>query len=224
MAIFSPPVREAISLNSRYLLYKRALDIIVSVLLIPLLLPFCLMVAVLILLDSEGPILFKQKRVGWNGAEFNMYKFRSMYVNTDENVHRQAIKRYMNGEAINNGASGNTHKLVGDQRITSFGRFIRKTSIDELPQFINVLRGEMSLVGPRPPTVYEVENYSPRTLLRLCGKPGLTGPWQVYARSRVPFAEMVELDIAYLQQQSFRQDIKLIVLTVPVMITGRGGG
>ena len=223
MALYSPPVLEAIRIDPNYLRFKRILDLALTLLLLPLLLLFCLVVAVLIRFDSAGPVLFKQKRVGWNGSEFYLYKFRSMYHNVDEEVHRQAMKLYMNGEALNNGASGNTHKLEGDTRVTRIGRFMRKTSIDELPQFLNVLRGEMSLVGPRPPIPYEVENYSMRDRLRLCGKPGLTGIWQVYARSRVPFAEMVELDIAYLRQQSIWQDLKLIVLTVPVMILGRGG-
>ena len=223
MAIYSPPVLEAIRIDPRYLLYKRILDIALTLLLLPLLLPFCLVVAVLIRLDSEGPVLFKQKRVGWNGVEFDVYKFRSMHVNSDDAAHRQAVKHYMNGEALNNGASGNSHKLVDDPRVTRVGRFIRKLSIDELPQFINVLQGEMSLVGPRPPIPYEVEDYSMRQRLRLCGKPGLTGFWQIYGRSRVPFAEMIEMDIAYLQRQSIWLDLKLIVRTIPVMILGRGG-
>ena len=223
MAIYAPPLAEAIQIDSRYLLYKRILDIVLTLLLLPLLLPVSLVIAVLIRLDSEGPVLFKQKRVGCNGVEFYVYKFRSMYVNADEATHRQAVKLYMNGLTLGNGASGNTHKLVDDPRVTRAGRVIRKFSIDELPQFINVLRGEMSLVGPRPPLPYEVEEYSTHDRLRLCGKPGLTGLWQVYGRSRVPFAEMVELDINYLQSQSIWQDLKLIVLTVPVMVSGRGG-
>lgn len=223
MATYTPPVQDAIRIDPRYLLYKRILDVALTLLLLPLLSLFCLAVAVLIRLDTEGPVLFKQKRVGWNGVEFYVYKFRSMYHNVDEAIHRQAMKLYMNGEALNNGASGNSHKLVDDPRVTRVGRFIRKTSIDELPQFINVLRGEMSLVGPRPPIPYEVEDYSMRQRLRLCGKPGLTGFWQVYGRSRVPFAEMVEMDIAYLQRQSIWLDLKLIVRTVPVMLSGRGG-
>jgi len=153
-----------------------------------------------------------------------MLKFRSMYVHNDEALHREAVMHYMKGSALNgHSAPGTRYKLVDDPRITRVGRFIRKTSIDELPQFINVLRGEMSLVGPRPPLPYEVEHYSARDRLRLCGRPGLTGTWQVYGRSRVSFLEMVEMDIAYLQEQSILQDLKLIALTVPVMILGRGG-
>lgn len=224
MATYTSPVLEAIRIDPKYLLYKRILDIVITVLLLPLLLLVSLVIAVLIRLDSVGPVLFKQRRVGLNGVEFYVYKFRSMYVNSDEAAHRQAVKLYMNGQTLSNGTSGNTHKLVDDPRVTRVGRFIRKTSIDELPQFINVLRGEMSLVGPRPPIPYEVEDYTARDRLRLYGKPGLTGLWQVYGRSRVPFAEMVQLDIEYLQMQSIWQDLKLIVLTVPVMVSGRGGG
>jgi lipopolysaccharide/colanic/teichoic acid biosynthesis glycosyltransferase len=130
----------------------------------------------------------------------------------------------MNGERLNDGEDTcNPYKLENDPRITRVGRFIRKTSIDELPQFWNVLRGEMTLVGPRPPLPYEVEYYSPHDWLRLGGKPGLTGTWQVYGRSQVPFQTMVDMDIEYLQEQSFWKDLKLIVLTVPVMLKGRGG-
>ena len=115
------------------------------------------------------------------------------------------------------------YKLIDDPRVTRVGRFIRRTSIDELPQFINVLRGEMTLVGPRPPLKYEVEEYGPREWLRLSGKPGLTGIWQVYGRSRVSFEKMVEMDIEYLGQQSLLEDLKLIALTLPVMLKSRGG-
>ena len=223
MATLSPPILNVIRFDPGYLRSKRILDILITlVFLIPLCLVL-LIVAVMIRVDSNGPIFFRQKRVGLNGREFYMLKFRSMYVNSDDSVHREAIKQYMNGEVIN-GNGNNLYKLVDDHRITRVGRFIRKLSIDELPQFINVLRGEMTLVGPRPPVPYEVEHYSIRDQLRLYGKPGLTGTWQVYGRSRVTFQEMVEMDIAYLHQQSIWQDLKLIALTVPVMLQGRGGG
>ncbi len=224
MAVLSPAVQNAISIDPGYLRARRILDILFTLL---ILLPFCIVlviVAVLIRLDSKGPIFFRQKRVGFNGKEFEMLKFRSMHVNCDNSVHREAVKQYINGAALNGHSNANNqYKLVDDPRVTRMGRFIRRTSIDELPQFINVLRGEMTLVGPRPPLPYEVEAYSLRDQLRLCGKPGLTGTWQVYGRSRVTFQEMVEMDIAYLQQQSIWQDLKLIVLTIPVMLQGRGG-
>ena len=225
MAIQSAPLQEAISINPGYLRAKRLLDIFFTLL---ILLPLCIViviVAVLIRLDSAGPIFFKQKRIGLNGREFMMLKFRSMYVNSDDRAHREAITKYMNGQQMNDdiAAIKFQYKLSDDPRVTRLGRLLRKTSIDELPQFFNVLRGEMTLVGPRPPLAYEVELYTPRDRLRLSGKPGLTGNWQVYGRSRVTFQDMVEMDIDYLQHQSFWEDLKLIALTVPVMIWGKGG-
>jgi lipopolysaccharide/colanic/teichoic acid biosynthesis glycosyltransferase len=225
MATLSPLTRDSISLNLGYVRSKRILDILFTLV---ILLPCCLVmliVAVMIRIDSRGPIFFRQRRVGQDGKEFDMFKFRSMYVDCDDSAHREAMKQYMNGVTINGDIkTNNVYKLVNDPRVTRVGRFIRKTSIDELPQFINVLRGEMALVGPRPPIPYEVENYSLRDQLRLYGKPGLTGTWQVYGRSRVTFHEMVEMDISYLRQQSIWLDLKLIALTVPVMFKGRGGG
>jgi len=156
-----------------------------------------------------------------NGEEFELLKFRSMYPNSDDSLHRLAIEKYLANQTLNNGQAA--YKQVDDPRVTRVGKFIRKTSLDEIPQFLNVLRGDMSLVGPRPPLRYEVDQYSLHDTLRLCGKPGLTGIWQVYARSQVPFAEMVAMDIDYLQRQSLWLDLKLIVLTVPVMVFGRGG-
>ena len=225
MIVESAPIR-AINIDAGYLRAKRLLDIVFTLL---ILLPLCIVfviVAVAIRLDSDGPIMYRQKRVGLRGAEFNLYKFRSMYVKSDDSIHREAIVKYMNGQEMNVGTAAAIKfqfKLSDDPRVTRVGRFIRKTSIDELPQFFNVLRGEMTLVGPRPPLPYEVELYTPRDRLRLSGKPGLTGIWQIYGRSRVTFKDMVEMDIDYLQHQSLWEDLKLIALTVPVMIRGRGG-
>jgi len=224
MATLSPPIEEVVTFNLGYLRIKRVLDILFTILLFPFLCVVIAIVAVLIRIDSKGPIFFRQTRVGQDGVEFELLKFRSMHINNDDSTHREAVKQYMNGHELNGySANGTLYKLVDDPRVTRVGRLIRKTSIDELPQFLNVLRGEMTMVGPRPPLPYEVEVYSPRDRLRLRGKPGLTGTWQVYGRSRVPFLQMVDMDISYLQQQSILLDIKLIVLTVPVMIMGRGG-
>jgi len=221
MAVQTAPM-QTISMHIGYLRAKRAFDIFFTLLLaFPLLLVGAL-VALLITLDSRGPIFFRQKRVGLNGKEFAMLKFRSMYVHQDSTTHYEAIKQYMNGEKLN-GDGKSPYKLAQDSRITRIGRFIRKTSLDEIPQFWNVLIGDMTLVGPRPPVPYEVGLYSNVAMLRLCGKPGLTGPWQVHGRSRVSFDEMVEMDITYLQQQSFWADVHFIFLTVPVMVFGRGG-
>jgi lipopolysaccharide/colanic/teichoic acid biosynthesis glycosyltransferase len=224
MAVLSPPTQTIIYTNPSYLRAKRVLDIAFSLL---ILIPLSIVIAVfaiLIRVDSKGPIFFRQKRVGKNGVQFDMFKLRSMYVDSDDSFHRESIKQYMNGAALNDKVNAdNLYKLVDDPRVTRIGRFIRKFSIDELPQFINVFRGEMTLVGPRPPLPYEVEEYDSHHWIRLSGKPGLTGTWQVYGRSRVPFQEMVEMDIEYLGEQSLLLDLKLIALTLPVMLKGRGG-
>lgn len=210
-----PTSVQPIHFDPRYLRAKRVLDIGFTLLVAPLLLLVGIVVALCIKLDSRGPVFFRQTRIGRNGVPFQMLKFRSMYVNGDENVHRKRVEEMMrNGQTL--------HKEKNDPRITKIGRFIRKTSLDELPQFWNVLVGEMSLVGPRPPVAYEVTLYGERDWLRLSGAPGLTGTWQVYGRSAVTFAEMVDMDIAYLEEQSILKDLKLIFLTVPVMIFGRG--
>lgn len=221
MAIESAPI-QVIRIQAGYSRIKRILDVSFVLLLSPFLLFVCSIIAVLIRLDSKGPVLFRQKRYGQNGELFEMLKFRSMYVDSQDLLHRKAVERYMNGEAISENAE-NPYKINDDPRVTRIGKFLRKTSLDELPQFWNVLRGDMSLVGPRPPMTYEVELYSVRDWLRLSGKPGLTGPWQVYGRSKVTFREMVEMDISYLQHQSLWNDCKYIFLTVPVMILARGG-
>jgi lipopolysaccharide/colanic/teichoic acid biosynthesis glycosyltransferase len=220
MVAVTASARPDIAFSARYVRAKRVFDLVGAVL---LLIPLSLVMAVIavaIRLDSPGPIFYRQKRIGQDGVEFEMLKFRSMFVNNDDTIHRQAIERYMQGEEIGDASTGNRFKLTADPRITRVGRLIRKTSIDELPQFLNVLRGEMSLVGPRPPLAYEVALYKPSDWLRLAGKPGVTGPWQVYGRSRVTFEEMVAMDVAYLQRQSLLEDVKLIVLTVPAALKG----
>lgn len=223
MVVQSAPI-QTIKINASYLRLKRVLDIVFTLLISPLILLVGMIVAVCIKIDSRGPVFFRQKRVGQDGVEFEMFKFRSMYVDSDDLAHREKIMQYMNGHKLNEDeTSAMAYKDLNDPRITRVGRLIRKTSLDELPQFWNVLRGQMTLVGPRPPLPYEVEVYTSHEWLRLSGKPGLTGTWQVYGRSRVTFQNMVDMDIEYLQDQSFWKDVKLIILTVPVMILGRGG-
>lgn len=220
MAIQSTTVsaiaRETIRIQTSYLRAKRIVDCILASIIILLFSPLFLLVTVAILIESKGrgSIIYRQKRLGLHGVEFNMLKFRSMYENADHSAHQEHIKKYMNGEIKG--------KIKNDPRITKVGRFIRKTSIDELPQFINVLRGEMALVGPRPPLPYEVEAYTDVEWLRLSGLPGVTGRWQVHGRNRVTFQEMINMDIEYLQHQSLLEDLKLIVLTVPVMLKAQG--
>jgi lipopolysaccharide/colanic/teichoic acid biosynthesis glycosyltransferase len=213
-----------IPINPGYYRAKRLLDLAIAT---PLLLPLGIIMAILavcIRLDSQGPVCFRQRRVGRYGVEFDLLKFRSMYVDADDTLHRAAYRRLVEGEKLVEGdGEEHAYKLTNDPRITRVGRFIRKTSLDELPQLWNVVRGEMSLVGPRPPLAYEVEMYRERDLLRLSGKPGITGPWQVSGRSRVPFRQMVEMDIAYLRRQSLWEDIRLMLITLPVLCTSRGG-
>ena len=216
MAVQSAPLQQTIRIDTQYLQAKRLLDFGLTLVILLFCLPVFLVVSALILIESKGhgSIFYRQRRVGQDGVEFDMLKFRSMYENADQRTHQEHILKYMNGET--------TGKIKNDPRITRVGRFIRKTSIDELPQFFNVLRGEMTLVGPRPPLPYEVTEYSEHDQLRLCGKPGVTGLWQVYGRNRVTFGQMVEMDIDYLQHQSILEDLKLIALTLPVMAKGSG--
>lgn len=216
--------RDYIRISRHYQIAKRLLDVVFSLLVIIPLILISVVVAVAIRLDSPGPAIYRQRRVGANGKEFYCLKFRSMYANADEGVHRASYMRYMAGQTLSERPDSDMpYRMKLDPRVTRVGKLIRKTSIDELPQFFNVLMGQMTLVGPRPPIPYEVAQYGTHDWLRLSGKPGLTGPYQVFARAKVGFAELVEMDIAYLRQQSIWEDIKLIFLTIPVMLLARGG-
>ncbi len=192
---------------------KRVFDIISSAVALWTLLPLMFVIAILVKLTSRGPILFKQKRVGLNGRPFHMLKFRSMLANAEE------IKASL---AAQNEQSGPVFKMKHDPRVTPLGRFIRKFSIDELPQLINVLRGDMSVVGPRPPVPTEVAQYAAWQLRRLSVRPGLTCLWQVSGRSQISFEEWMYLDMQYIDHWSLASDLRLILRTLPVVITGRG--
>jgi len=217
-------VRDDISIEERYLRLKRATDVVLTVIALIPISVVMLVTAIIIRLDSPGPAIYRQSRYGVNGTKFTFYKFRSMYQNVASDVHEKATATFMDGTGeLNRDDKNMPYKLGDDSRVTRVGRFIRKTSIDELPQLWNILKGDMSIVGPRPPVEYEVRRYSARHFLRLAGKPGLTGTWQVFGRGRVTFEEMIDQDIRYLETQSLLYDLKLMVLTVPVMITGRGG-
>jgi lipopolysaccharide/colanic/teichoic acid biosynthesis glycosyltransferase len=201
---------------------KRPLDVIFSLFLILLFAPLMLLVAVAVAATSPGPVLFKQTRIGKGGKPFTFYKFRSMAVNSDDRIHREYVARLIEGETdkVNEGDSSRPlYKIKSDPRITSVGRIIRKTSIDELPQLFNVLKGDMSLVGPRPPVPYEVERYQNWHLLRVLGiKPGITGLWQVEGRSKTTFDEMVRLDVRYMRYCSLRLDLKILFKTIAVVL------
>ena len=194
--------------NLLYKVSKRALDVFASLLGLILLSPILFIVVVMIKLDSKGPVIFKQKRVGLNGKEFYMYKFRSMVVNAEELKEKLAAQNEM---------SGPMYKMKEDPRVTRVGKFIRKTSLDELPQLINVIKGDMSLVGPRPSLPNEVKQFEPWMLKRLDVKPGLTCFWQVSGRNDIDFEDWVKLDIKYVNEKNFFLDIKLILKTVLVL-------
>ncbi|HJZ75893.1 MAG TPA: sugar transferase [Vicinamibacterales bacterium] len=201
---------------------KRALDIAGSGVLLLLTAPVFAVVATLVKLTSPGPVLFRQERVGWTGQPFTMLKFRTMHVGADSSIHQQYVAQFITkNEAAGTGEAA--FKIVNDPRVTAVGRVLRKTSLDELPQFWNVLRGEMSLVGPRPPLRYEVDRYRRWHHLRVLeAKPGITGLWQVVGRSRTNFDDMVRLDVRYARARTLWTDIKILLATPRAVISGRG--
>ena len=201
---------------------KRAIDIVGSIALLIVLSPLMFITAIAVKLSSPGPVIFRQMRVGREGRLFPFYKFRSMRCDNDDAIHREYVKDLIQGrhDEINEGdADKPVYKLKTDARITAVGRIIRRTSIDELPQLFNVLKGEMSLVGPRPPIPYEIEDYQSWHLRRLQEvRPGITGLWQVEGRSKTSFDDMVRLDLRYIRNWSLWLDIKILFKTVLVVI------
>jgi lipopolysaccharide/colanic/teichoic acid biosynthesis glycosyltransferase len=197
-----------------YLASKRCLDIVVASLALILLSPIFLVVALLIKFRDGGPIFFVQKRVGKGGRLFDFYKFRSMVVGAER---KRADLLLMNDHE-----SSITFKMRKDPRITWIGRIIRKTSIDEMPQFLNVLRGEMTLVGPRPALPCEVDQYTEEDRQRLIVTPGLTCLWQISGRANLPFQEQVRLDVQYIREQSLLLDLHILARTIPAVLSGRG--
>jgi lipopolysaccharide/colanic/teichoic acid biosynthesis glycosyltransferase len=209
-----------------YSVTKRVADILGSLFGLLLFAPVFLVIALAIKLTSKGPVLFHQERIGQFGTPFVFLKFRSMYLNNDSKIHQEYIQQLIAGKAERQPCNGNgqgVYKLTGDPRVTRVGAFLRKTSLDELPQLINVLRGEMSLVGPRPAIPYEVEAYQTWHRRRVLeAKPGITGLWQVNGRSRVGFDEMVRLDVRYAMRRSGWLDMKILLLTPRAVIMGEG--
>ena len=212
---------------------KRCLDVILAGLALIVLLPLFLLITVLIMLDSPGPVVFTQKRVGakrqrlgrqaiWMIRDFTMYKFRSMTQNADSSVHEAYIREFVEGRAQATAATGGKFKLTNDPRVTRIGRFLRRYSLDELPQLVNVLKGDMSLVGPRPVPPYEVACYGNGHHKRLAALPGISGYWQVKGRCQVSFEEMVRMDLEYIRNASFGYDLKILFLTIPAVISRRG--
>jgi lipopolysaccharide/colanic/teichoic acid biosynthesis glycosyltransferase len=207
-------------------LVKRSMDIAGSLFALILASPFLIVIAAIIKLTSKGPVLFRQERIGQYGQKFTFLKFRSMYFANDHGIHKEYVKRLIAGEADptpENGKKPEVYKLTNDPRITPFGRLLRKTSIDEIPQFFNVLAGSMSLVGPRPPIPYEFECYEMWHRQRLVAvKPGITGQWQVGGRSRTTFDEMVRMDLKYSSSWTVWGDVKILWQTPRAVLTGVG--
>src|SRR5262245_15378262 len=205
---------------------KRSLDIVGAIAALLLLSPLMLVVALVVALTSRGPIIFKQVRLGKKGVPFNFYKFRSMHCKADDQIHREYVAKLIAGEVegLNQGeATKPLYKMKDDPRITPVGRILRRTSIDELPQLFNVLRGDLSLVGPRPPLPYEAEKYQSWHLRRTLEiKPGITGLWQVNGRSKTSFDDMVRMDLQYVRTCSLALDLKILVKTVKAVLDGAG--
>lgn len=223
-------VLEGQSYRPLYFWSKRALDIALSLILLLAFSPVFLLVAILIVLDSPGPVIFVQPRVGvkpyvrgkrihWKLRTFSFFKFRSMVQNADPSWHQASVREFcLAGEKH----GPYTRTKVHDTRVTRLGRILRKTSLDEFPQLLNVLKGDMSLVGPRPVPVYEVELYQEHHFKRLAALPGITGVWQASGRCRVPFQEMVRMDTHYARHGSLWLDLKILFLTIPAVLFARG--
>lgn len=199
--------------HNAYPLCKRFFDIVFSFTALVVLIPLLLLTALCVKLEDGGPVFYTQSRVGKNGKSFRLYKFRSMCVNADKKLDE--LKELDESD-------GPVFKISKDPRVTKVGRVIRKTSIDELPQLVNIIQGNMSIVGPRPPLAKEVEQYKPEEMYRLFVKPGLTCYWQCSGRSNLSFDEWMELDRKYIRERSLWVDFRIILKTVPAVLTGRG--
>jgi len=214
-SIESPSAEQSIGTN-RSPVYKRPFDVLVATLLLVLTAPVAAVVALIVKFTSPGPILFRQERLGQNARPFTLYKFRTMYHGAGAEPHREYFKLYRRG-ARAPGQARPIYKLRRDPRITPLGGTLRRLALDEVPQLYNVLRGDMSVVGPRPPLLYEVEHYSERDLRRLSVKPGITGLWQVRGRDVVDFDTMINLDLEYIQRQSLALDLWVLLATIPAV-------
>jgi lipopolysaccharide/colanic/teichoic acid biosynthesis glycosyltransferase len=200
-------------------------DIVLTLVILVSFFPILVVIAIAIKMTSEGPVLFKQKRVGEGGKTFEFLKFRSMYHNCDQKIHQEHIQKLSKKKMNLNPSDDNTcssFKLQNDDRVTNIGKFLRRTSLDELPQLFNVLKGEMSLVGPRPYPVYETECCTSWQRARLCVKPGITGLSQVCARCEGSYVDAYRLDLRYIKSHSLWLDLKILIKTIPFTISGRG--
>ncbi len=237
---WEPLLGEFSQVTSYYSL-KRFLDLAITLPALIVLFPSLLFIALLIKLDSPGPAIFTQERVGvrrqlqngrtvWIVQTFTLYKFRTMHSDTNASLHQQYMEAYIAGDESRmselqpEAKDSNSYKLNGDPRITRIGKLLRRLSLDELPQLWNVVKEDMTLVGPRPPIPYEVEKYEPHHFRRLATMGGITGLWQVNGRCETTFEEMVQLDLEYIEKQSIWLDLKILLQTVPAVMTTKGAG
>ncbi len=210
--------------NKKYLIIKRGLDILGSLVLLIFFSPLMLIIALSIKRFSPGPIIYKQTRIGKDGHPFTMLKFRSMRLENSPDLHKEYVRELILKNIDPKSLGTETLKLESDPRITGMGKYLRKWSIDELPQLINVLRGEMSIIGPRPSLPYEYELFNDWQKQRLLIRPGITGLWQVTARNKVCFNDQVRIDLEYIQNMNICLDLKIAFFTPHEMINGKGGG
>jgi len=201
--------------------FKRGVDLVLSALALTVLAPVLVIIAVLVRMTSKGPAFFRQERVGLDGRHFTVFKFRTMYLDNDDTLHRELCTRQLLGEEEAETSDG-MFKLEDDPRVTAVGDWLRRVSLDELPQLINVLKGEMSLVGPRPGLQWEVDLYRQEHLRRLAVRPGITGLWQVSGRNRLSMLEMLDLDVRYVEEWAPWLDIRIIAMTPVVLLRGDG--
>jgi lipopolysaccharide/colanic/teichoic acid biosynthesis glycosyltransferase len=220
----SPAQKASMLRGPGYQRLKRIFDFIIVLLVLPICVILLVLIAAAIKLYSPGPIFYRQERIGKNGKSFMMYKFRSMHVGNNSQSHRQFMQQMIRDNLRPQDVGLKVMKLKDDPRITRPGKLLRMISLDELPQFINVLLGDMSIVGPRPPLPYEVELYDDWHKRRLDVMPGITGLWQVTAHNQVSFDEMVRIDLDYIQSMNFWLDLKIMLLTPLEMLRGKGGG
>ncbi len=200
----------------------RIVDVVIASLALILLAPVMALIALAIRVESEGPVIFRQVRLGRSMQQFTVNKFRTMRAGVSHDVHREFVLALIAGAQPAQTAAGPRFKLNGDARVTRVGSFLRRTSLDELPQLWNVIRGDMSLVGPRPPIPYEVEHYRPEWVGRFDVKPGVTGLWQVSGRCELTIEQMIELDLEYVRRRSFALNIWILLRTIPAILTLRG--
>jgi len=207
-----------------YRVSKRVIDLLIASIGLCLFAPLLLVIGAAILVTSRGPVVVRQVRVGRDRKPFVMLKLRTMYRDVDDTIHREYVTAMLQGEIGPPGEEGGLYKLVGDPRVTPIGRFLRRSSLDELPQLVNVFLGQMSLVGPRPMFAWEVDLLGEEDTIRFTVPPGLTGLWQVSGRSALSMPQALELDREYVRRRCLRMDVTILLKTIPATITSRGAG